>query len=188
MQETFQQKLFYGTLTVLAILGFIVIIYFFDEIRLWLYYTPLHTIFGEYLYFPFYLHVFHMLLLFGFLFLMYYFFLQDNERIWQRVLATIVLLIALIFFTKTIGGEIIADYSLVQSNSYSILESPVSDLEKQLKKRRSRRNTYYYFKNIELDYYQYLQMKTIDSLLDNDKTIIVYYMPKTEIMLKYEVR
>lgn len=188
MQETFKEKLFYGSLAVLSILAVILIIYYLEEIMLLVYYTPLYEVFGGYLYFPFYLYVFHMALLGMFLVIIFYVAFTNWEEFWQKGLAVIIFLAISILFITTAYQEILQDFSLAKVNSYSTLECSVSDIEKSLKRRKSRRNIHYTFKDIELNQYQYVQMKDIDYMLDQDKQLVIYYMPNSEVMLKYELK
>lgn len=188
MQETFSQKLLYGSIAILSIVGFFGIIYYFDEIIVWFYYISLYKIFADELYFPFYLYVFHIILLLMFVLIVACYFLFIYKKVWQRFLTVTVILGISILFAKTGFAEIADDFALIKMNSYSKSVYDVGSIEKNLKKYRSRSSNSYYFKNIELNYYQYLQIKEIDFMFEYNKNIILYYLPNSKTLLKYELQ
>ena len=148
-----------------------------------LYYKPFYAIFHDSLYLPFYLYILNRLPLITLFFIISI----TAKRRYKLIPITItIFLIGIAYF------HVIKDIAFICKEKYAVGEYDVNTLRTG----RNKSTPYYVmskpddiYSTIEMNVYQYKEsalLKEPDKYGFKKKIMVVYYLPNTKIMLKYE--
>ena len=155
------------------------------HISYYIYYKPIYAIFGNSLYLPFYLYILKRLPL-----IFFFFVISIITKGWFKLIPIMIM----IFLMGISYFHVIKDIAFIHKEKYAVGEYDVNTLRAS----RGKKGIYHYvmskpndiYSIVNMDIYQY---KELALLKDSDnkhglkkKMIVVYYLPDTNIMLKYE--
>ena len=182
-----------GKLAFLCAIGVLLLIIFNRWLFYWIYYMPFYTIFENSLYLSFYLYVAALLISCTLiLFLAIVLIRKKTKKNIACGILFVILSIVLLYFN---GKDAFNDIVFIAKEKYLTVECNINSLKKVQTGNKGRRiyeinsiekieRKYVY---IEMNFYQYTELLKEQNTNEN-KILLVYYLPNTKIMLKYEER
>ena len=174
------------TVVIASLIGIFFIWFFFKgiyHISYWIYYKPFYAIFNNSLYLPFYLYILKHLPL-----IILFFVISIITKRWYKLIpiAIMIVLVGIGYF------NVIKDITFINKEKYTIGEFDVNTIREGSNKNAPRYvmsspNDMYSI--VEMNVYQYKKLvllKEPDEYGFKKKIIKVYFLPNTNIMLKYE--
>jgi hypothetical protein len=170
-------------------ISIILALIFREYIAYWMYYKPFYTLFKNSIYLPLYLYGGGYLL---FAIIINIISIKHRETKLRSKIIIIVITIVLLFFLEI---NVYKDLLFTANEKYLKTECNINSLAR-IRSIGSGPIRYYkiysnieidrnILSSIEMDFYQYSELKKLQAENKN-KIIIVYYLPNTEKMLKYE--
>lgn len=186
--------------TVCIVLGIMLFLSYLNEILYYTYYKPFYALFKKSLYLPFNLYIWRQFAIEYFQFILFPFFLLIvfvviEKRLKKRiVLFTGIILLFFLSDGYNISKDIIfkhKDHYITKICSLDTLSESgggkgIVNYRIYFYNRSDRHLIKYYESRIEMDIYQYRKLELLKK--DNDGLLLlVYYLPNTRRMLKYEI-